>query len=296
MRRLVIACGICLGCRGTSRDPVITSHVPPDPAARRAEAGALVLGAGGVRDYRKAARIYSDLCGDGCGDIAACRELFDLAIHERGLVMTAALLPIPARLCDRGDQVGCWVAGLYNVRDPHRFTGDLDALCAGGDRKACLASVTVDFGQIPGPVLARPVPLASCNGGAADGCESLFAAMWAMCSARDIAPGAACVDDRAREWTESGGDATPLLEAWRHVQASCAAGEPIACDWVPGHELDARSLCRAGDFHRCAQLARNGDDSAGALACAGGVTEACTPSRPRPALSNLKPTISACAP
>lgn len=291
MRGLVVAVVLGLGCGGNAADA--PSRVPPsavpraasvDPLrveARRAEARALELGTGGTRDYRRAAQLYDELCAAGCGDADACRELVALALNERGTVMTPARLVIPARLCDRGDQVACWVASLFGVRDPSTFKGELTALCAAGDRKACDASVVFDIGDV-GDVLARPRPLAACNGGSASGCASLFSGLWAYCLARDIAPGRACVDLRATEWRTAGGDPAPLLASWAQVQALCARGEAEACDSVPGRELDESARCDAGDFARCESLANQGDDRAARVACAGGITERCTPPRPRP--------------
>src|SRR4051794_26626593 len=300
MRWPFVVCGLWLGGGGKPAGPPVRdvpiSNAPSvklDPtrtAARRAEARAFELGTSGTRDYRRAAMIYDELCADGCGDHEACRELIDLAVHERGTVMTPARVAIPARLCDRGDQVACWFASLFGVRDPSAFTADLATLCTAGDRKACEGSVEFDFGDVGtvGDVLARPRPLAACDAGAADGCASLFAELWPYCSAHDTAPGTACVEKRAAEWKATGGDPTPLLVAWQQVQALCARGDAKACDWVPGKELDELALCTAGDYFRCQSLANRGEDRARPVACAGGITELCTPPRARPSTGAME--------
>lgn len=295
MRWPLVACGLCLACGGDRADPpaVAVASVPPvklapaRAAARRAEARALERGTSGTRDYRRAAAIYDELCAEGCGDHAACRELIDLALHERGTVMTAARVAIPARLCDRGDQVACNVAAMLGVRDPAAATGDLDVLCAAGDRKACEVSVHFDLGDV-GEVLARPRLLAACNAGVADGCASLFAGLWPSCAGHGTAPGTPCVQERASEWKADGGDPTPLVTAWQQAQALCAHGDAKACDGVPGKELDELALCEAGDYLRCEGLADRGDDRARSVACAGGITELCTPPRPRPPTGPLE--------
>src|SRR5688572_27409235 len=79
-----------VGCGSGADKPVVTAPIANAPDAtsvanRRTQARELELGTRGTRDYRQAAAIYDELCADGCGDHESCRELIDLAIHDRTL-------------------------------------------------------------------------------------------------------------------------------------------------------------------------------------------------------------------
>lgn len=245
-------------------------------------------GTGVPRDYRKAAAIYAEQCADGCGELAACRSLFDFAVSGRGFVPHVAQVATLAQMCRRNDVLGCAIGELLLGATDHKPF----ATCADGDRSACdveLMSAYFDglgmsFEEPPreAEVTARlahhMTNTASklCRGGMTKACIDMVQHETYGCE-HD------CIETVSAERRARGIDPAPLQFAWERVNDACRDGDADACDLIPGRELPPRALCEAGDYRRCAELAAHGDAYAGKIACDDGVGTSCVPPRSGPA-------------
>lgn len=252
-------------------------------------------GSGVARDYRKAAAVYREQCADGCGDLAACRSLFDLAIDSRGIVPRVEHVATLTRMCKRGDSLGCSIASLLGVVDsstaqPATNTGER---CAAGDASACEVELSMAYDEGIGAPFEEPETeqeLATklearmnnaasqlCRRGMVKACNEMVEHETFAC--RLESPPRNCIADVTADRRARGIDPAPLAYAWERVQQACHDGDADACALVPGHELSAKDLCNAGDYGSCAELATRGDTQAGKIACEAGVGTSCTPPR-----------------
>jgi hypothetical protein len=250
------------------------------------------------RDYRKAASLDRDACDDGCGDLRACDGLFELVIASRGAVPVLDDVGTLARMCNRGDAIGCAalrVVGLHGLIDT---SAPQPGTCAGGDDSACAVDLWHPFDLLDDPyVHAIPDPPevvvqhhrdsiaaelelgagAMCRRGLDKACRSVIAYAVRLCDGRMGAGCVATASKRLRSW---GIDPAPLAYAWTAVQRACDRGDADACALVPGHAVALSEVCDAGDYLACAELAAKGDDHAAAVGCAAGLTGLCTPRGP----------------
>jgi hypothetical protein len=247
---------------------------------------AYMLGRGVPRDYRKAAALYASRCREGCGDLAACEAYLELGLRQRGIPTNQATFTVAARLCDRKVSEACWIALLAGIRGEEALEqvpmgSELEALCDGGDVRACRAELDTDLGMSgSGSHQSRMHRLAEkvcLEGNHLPACIESMKSMFLSC---DADRGQPCVDERVAWHTENQLDSAPTKQIWARVQAACAEGDADACSVVPGKEIDARLRCEAGDYVECNRLAQDGDVKAAALACAGGLTERCVPPVP----------------
>ena len=290
--RIGVVIALAVACRGGSKpaDPVSTG--PAAPAA--VEPQAYVLGSGVARDYRRAAALYAERCADGCGDLAACRSLYELVVDSRGMVPRLEHVGVLMRMCRRGDVLGCALASLMGVADkdavgPDRLPGD----CALGDASAC--HVELMFAYVDGTgAFDEPVPpevrharlerrmdnaaSKQCRRGIARACRIMVENETWYC--REHMPGTDCVAEVSAARRAERIDPAPLDFAWKQVQASCSAGDADACALIPGRAILPRVLCDAGDYVRCAELGEHGDAHAAELACKAGIGARCTPPGP----------------
>lgn len=233
--RFLVA-GLLLGCHA--------SHTAPPTAADYEH------GAGVPRDFRMAAKLDADACRAGCGDLAACHALLELAFDDRGITPSLADLPTAFRICHRGDVVACWALVLLGF--DNRIREPAVTSCEQGNRVACERDLMTDFGM-PSLDDAPKLPTADdirnrmtgpaarlCAMGGTDGCLRL---VW-PCDHR------ACIDERAETARDAGVDAAPLFAAWAAIDRACTAGDVDACD-VAGRPIAKPARCAAGDREAC---------------------------------------------
>src|SRR5215510_915772 len=99
--RIGVVITLAVACRGGSKPADPSPTRPAAPSA--VEPQAYVLGDGVARDYRRAAALYAERCADGCGDLAACRSLYQLVVDSRGMVPRLAHAGVLMRMCWRRD-------------------------------------------------------------------------------------------------------------------------------------------------------------------------------------------------
>jgi hypothetical protein len=237
-----------LGACSSSAAPPVARVAPPEhratiPAGHTlARARDLERAHGVPRDYRAAARIYSELCKEGRGDLEACAHLQSLVAAHRGIDRNAERMRRRSDvLCQRGVQEGCFARddrsgteacdGVYERCVWH----DAEAPCGPGNWAACAGAVD-DLG----------------------------------CTAH---PTAACFDAATRRarhavTTELIVPSAPaervaaLVSAASTLLAGCDDGDADACRWLAGREIPLGALCDAGDFGACHLRACQGDRDA----------------------------------
>lgn len=197
-----------------------------------------------------AAKLDADACRAGCGDLAACHGLLELAIASRGMTPTVADLPTAFRICHRGDVVACLMLELLGF--DNRIHAPAVSTCEQGNRFACERDLLTDvrFPRLddePSPPTADELRTAMtgpaarlCAMGATEGCAHL---VW-PCDDR------ACIDGRVATLHDAGVDAAPLLAAWAAIDRACTAGDVDACE-AANRALAKPALCAAGDSEAC---------------------------------------------
>ena len=259
MRRLCVAV-LLAGCHASHPAPALQPAPAAAPAQAAPPAPAFDVhaplryehGDGVARDFHAAAKMYADACRRGCGDLAACHGLLELAIAGRAVAPTLADTPIAARMCRRGDFTACIALAALGFDKGVDMPKDFH--CKPGDVVDCEAAMWMDFKLTLGPSEGPPEsptadelghrmtgPAAQlCAMHVADGCSHLLG--W--CRDR------ACVDGYAAQLQAAGVDPAPLRSAWPEVERACTAGDVDACDHA-GRPVPAAELCAAGDDNAC---------------------------------------------
>lgn len=244
---------------------------------------------GNARDYRRAATAYAAKCADGCGDLAACRSLFDLEVRSRGIAPKLADFSALVRMCARDDMQACSIVSIVGLVHSETDVGHPEKRCADGDASACRMELGLAYFGGLSPTEGKVDEAAAtaqlerqmtnsastlCKGGMIDACKSMVEHELSPCLDR-----ADCITTVSEARRARKIDPAPLMFAWERVQQACGAGDADACELVPGKHIAPKSLCDAGDFVRCAELGKKGDASAAKVACDAGLGASCVPPR-----------------